>query len=152
MIHFRRCCVLAVLMFWLGGLTFYGTVVIPVGRATIGQPSQSIITRQVTFVFNISAALLLLPLAWDQFASSVRSRGRWLVWLGFGLVLPPLHWLYLQLTALMDGAQSSFGSFQAVHRCYLWLNGLQWLLAVVYFVLLVAAWRREDREVEKSVD
>lgn len=150
MILFRRFFVLAVLMFWLGGLTFYGAVVIPIGRMTIGQPSQSLITRQVAWVLNLSAVVLLLPLAWDQLSGRVRSRQRWLVWLGFGLCVPPLHWLHMQMSAMMDGASSPFGTFHAVHRAYLWINMLQWVLALVYLALMLRAWRREDRELCKT--
>jgi len=150
MILFRRFFVLTVLMFWLGGLTFYGAVVIPIGRMTIGQPSQSLITRQVAWVLNLSAAVLLLPLAWDQFSSLVRSRRRWLVWLVFGLCIPPLHWLHMQMSAMMDGASSPFGTFYAVHRVYLWINMLQWMLALVYLALMLRAWRREDGELSKT--
>ena len=150
MILFRRFFVLAVLMFWLGGLTFYGAVVIPIGRLTIGQPSQSLITRQVAWVLNLSAAVLLLPLAWDQCTSLVRSRRRWLVWLGFGLCIPPLHGLHMQMSAMMDGAPSPFETFSTVHRLYLWLSTLQWVLAVVYLALMLRAWRREDGELSKT--
>src|SRR2546428_9021513 len=71
----RRFLVLAALMFWQGGFTFYAAVVVPVGQQVLGSDlEQGFITRQVTQWLNVAGAVALVPLAWDVLAAERRRR------------------------------------------------------------------------------
>ena len=83
LILFRRFLVLVALMFWLGGFTFYASVVVPVGQRELGSHlEQGFITRQVTNYLNLSGAVALVVLAWDVAASRESSRASTLDSLG----------------------------------------------------------------------
>lgn len=149
----RRFLVLAVLVFWQGGFTFYAAVVIPVGREVLGaHRAQAAITRQVTNYLNVAGALALAPLAWDAVAARGASQRRyvlrWGCWAGMALTLALLAGLHLHLDALMDQdttAGADRPTFYAAHRWYLLVSTLQWACAVAYTVLAVLAWREDDR-------
>ena len=83
MILARRYLVLAALLFWQGGFTFYAVVVVPVGQEVLGShKEQGFITREVTKYLNWAGAIALVPLAWDLAATRERTvltrRLRWL--------------------------------------------------------------------------
>ena len=61
----RRFSVIAALMFWQGGFTFYAAVVVPIGQENLGHEEQGFITREVTNYLNLAGAAALLLLAWD---------------------------------------------------------------------------------------
>src|SRR5438876_4032563 len=103
----RRFLVLAALMFWQGGFTFYAAVVVPVGQAELGSHlQQGFITREVTNYLNLSGAAALMFLAWDVAASKEKSRTirwtRWTAWLGMAAILVPLLCLHQHLEQLLD--------------------------------------------------
>jgi hypothetical protein len=146
--------VLIALMFWQGGFTFYAAVVVPIGQGVLqSHLEQGFITRQVTNYLNVSGAVALLCLAWDGMASkdpaAIRRRVRWIAWLVMVLSLAMLVWLHGSLDQLLDPENKSLldrRPFRSLHRLYLWISTLQWVFAVVYSSLTLAAWRREDRE------
>jgi hypothetical protein len=146
----RRSLVLAALMFWQGGFTFYGAVVIPVGLHEIGR-LQSRVTGPVTGWLNLAGLVALVPFAWDAFRRRAPTGWRRLVcriaWLGMAATLGLLFVLHSLLAQAMD-AGTSFADphFQTLHRAYLWVGTAQWGCAVVYAVGSLAAWRAEDRE------
>src|SRR5947209_2556962 len=95
----RRLLVLAALMFWQGGFTFYGAVVIPIGsRILRSHMEQGVITRSVTDYLNAAGAAVLLLWAWDIFSAGDtarwRRRLRWTLWLLLLLTLTILIWLH----------------------------------------------------------
>src|SRR5438876_5279219 len=103
----RRFLVLAALMFWQGGFTFYAAVVVPVGQEELGSHlQQGFITRQVTNYLNLSGAIALLVLAWDVAAANDPSRprrtARWATWTGMVLILFALAWLHQHLDQLLN--------------------------------------------------
>jgi hypothetical protein len=153
---FRRFLVVAALMFWQGGFTFYAAVVVPVGeKALDSRLAQGYVTRQVSNYLNLSGALALLPLGWDLLASRDgscwRRRLRWIAWTLMLLFLSVLVWLHPRLDALL--AQESFAildseQFRAGHRWYLWISTAQWGCCVGYVWLMLGAWRWEDYGIE----
>src|SRR6516162_4956999 len=122
----RHFLVLAALMFWQGGFTFYAAVVVPVGQEELGSHlQQGFITRQVTHYLNLSGAIALVLLAWDMYAASDRSRVRrwlrWTAWVGMVVTLLALAWLHLHLEQLLDVELRELTNpkaFRAGHRWY----------------------------------
>lgn len=149
----RRFLVLAALMFWQGGFTFYASIVVPVGQEELGSHlQQGFITRKVTNYLNLTGACALVFLAWDVAASRERSRPRrwirWAAWTGMVVVLMLLAWLHPHLDQLLDLEMRELADAQAFrtgHRWYLWLSSVQWLFALVYAALTLQAWQAEDR-------
>jgi hypothetical protein len=151
MLTLRRFLVLAALMFWQGGFTFYASVVVPVGQAALGHAGQGAITRQVTNYLNLSGAAALVILAWDVALagdpSLTRQRLRWLAWGAMALTLGALAWFHVQLDGLLDQRASSGmdrDAFKRVHSVYLWISTLQWAFAGWYAILSLRTWRSVD--------
>ncbi len=145
----RRCLVLAALMFWVGGFTFYAAVVVPVGRQAIGT-RQSEVTRPVTGYLNLAGAVSLVPFAWDaaRCGDPCRRRRllRWGTWAGMALTLATLLWLHPVLSGQMRAGGSAAGpSFHNLHRVYLWVSTVQWACGLVFAGATLLAWRAEDR-------
>jgi Na+-driven multidrug efflux pump len=155
---FRRLLVLAALMFWQGGFTFYAAVVVPVGQEELGSHlQQGFITRQVTNYLNLSGAAALMLLAWDVWASRDGDRARrylrWAAWVGMLVSLIALVTLHRQLEQLLDMELRELvdpKAFRTGHRWYLWLSTVQWALGLTYVVCTLAAWRAEDQIEAKS--
>src|SRR5947209_11754789 len=85
----RRSLVLAALMFWQGGFTFYAAVVVPLASAELGHLQQGFITRHVAWYLNLAGAVALLVLAWDAAATGTGwlRHGRWLTLAGMAAAL-----------------------------------------------------------------
>jgi len=148
----RRFVVLAALMFWLGGFTFYVSVVVPVGTEVLGSAlRQGFITRQVTVWLNLSGAIGLGVLAGELQLTRDRSGHRLAAWVSWGFMTVcqgVLFWLHGRLDALMQTRGMIVhdpAAFYFPHRIYLWAHTLQWFAGLVFLTLLLAAWRQADR-------
>ncbi len=147
----RRFLIVAALMFWQGGFTFYAAVVVPVGRQILDTPGdQSRVTRPVTNYLNLAGAVALLPFAWDILAcrdgSTWRRFVRWGMWLGMAATLVLLVWLHGVLESrLTDSTAPGSAPFRTVHRIYLWICTVQWVCVLVYLGATLLAWRAADR-------
>jgi uncharacterized membrane protein len=153
LILLRRFLVLVALMFWLGGFTFYASIVVPVGQQELGSHlAQGFITRKVTNYLNLSGAVAVVVLAWDAAASRessrARHRARWVSCAGMVLTLVALFALHPYLDQLLNPELRELvdpKAFRTGHRCYLWLSTVQWAFGVTYAALALQAWRAEDR-------
>src|SRR5262249_15051836 len=144
--------VLVAVIFWLGGFTFYASVVVPIGQQVLGSHfHQGLITRQVAPYLNLASAVVLIPLAWDIWSSADCQRwwrfGRWVAWGGIASTLVILVWMYPRMDAQMD--VENWGildgkTFRSDHRWYLWISTVQWGFGVVNIVLMMLSWRAED--------
>jgi Na+-driven multidrug efflux pump len=150
----QRYTVLAALLFWQGGFTFYASVVVPVGQQVLASHRrQGAITRKVTNYLNLAGAVALVPLAGDLVAtrdpSARRRRLRWWTWFGMLLTLAGLVGLHMRLDELLteSSGASPFDddSFHTAHRFYLWVSTVQWMCALVYAGLTLQAWQAVDR-------
>jgi hypothetical protein len=148
----RRAAVLAALMFWQGGFTFYAGVVVPIGTEVFGSAAgQASITRRVAGYLNLSGAAALVLFAWDAAAARPGRwlrRGRWLAWGAMAVCLVALVMLHPQLDRMFHGEEAYLtdrAAFRPWHRAYLWTSTVQWGCAIVFAVLTLAAWRAEDR-------
>jgi hypothetical protein len=158
MVTLRRFFVLAALFFWQGGFTFYASVVVPVGQEQLGHRRQGFVTRNVTWYLNLSGAVALIPLLWDNLASCdpvrLRRRARGLCWLMMLLTLVTLFWEHRWLDELLlpkGGTVLDPEEFEPRHRVYLWTNTVQWAAALGYMVLMLRAWRVEDMRLDTDI-
>jgi hypothetical protein len=151
----RRFLVLAALMFWQGGFTFYAAIVVPTGTEVLGSAlEQGTITRQVTRSINVSGAVALAVFAWDVLATrsgrGVRW-GRWLTWLLMAAALAVLVVLRGHLDSLFLPDELKVidrPAFRFWHRTYLWVSTVQWGAAILFALFTLAAWRAADRQVQ----
>jgi hypothetical protein len=146
----RRFLVLVALMFWLGGFTFYASIVIPIGQKQLGGPEQGKLTAKVTNYLNLSGAFALAIFAWDLTVLKERPVGRrllWACWAGMALTLGLLVYFHGILADMVRDKHSSSvdDSFNTLHSLYLWTSTLQWLCGVAYTWLTLGAWRTGDR-------
>jgi hypothetical protein len=153
MVLVRRYLALAALMFWVGGFTFYVSVVVPLGTKVLRSTlRQGFITREVTWWLNVSAAVALALLALDLLGRDPvrwRFRARLALWLLMAACQAALFRLWSSLDALMLSKGlivTDPEAFYPLHRAYLWAHTAQWGVALFYIALCLAAWRREDRE------
>lgn len=126
-------------IFWLGGITFYISVVVPLGGSVLGADTQGMVTRHVTRVING----LAVPVGGVILVHAIQRRRRcfWLIALLHFAMLACLWFLHGELSARSDqGTGNWFAdwSFYDVHRIYLWLSTIQWANAMVaHFLFLV---------------
>jgi hypothetical protein len=118
---------------WLGGLTFYGLVVVPIGSEILGSTAQGIITQQVTDQLNLAAtgvlALLLI--------NAVRQRGRLLTlsWVVLAVAQAVLFAMHPRLDAMLNVSTqeiSDAASFHFLHEAYLSVTAVQWGALLVH--------------------
>src|SRR5262249_595616 len=148
----RRFVVLVAFAFWQGGFTFYAAVVVPAGPAALKSARrQGFIARRVTHYLNLTAAVALAPLAWDVAAARDPSaRRRWAragLWLGMALTQGWLFWLHAQLDSMLQvkgGIVLDPEAFRPTHRLYLWVHTAQWGFGLLFLLLSLVAWRKED--------
>lgn len=145
----RRALAIVALSLWIGGVTFYGLVVVPLGGRVLGNAAaQGFITQAVTLRLNLIGLVALAVLVWN----ASRTRGRrgplWITWSAMLITQAALLLLYPLLEALLDTATRSIvdhEAFYARHRVYLLVTAGQWLAALVHMVLAIDGWRAEDR-------
>jgi hypothetical protein len=149
-----RFVIVAALMFWQGGFTFYAAVVVPIGTEVLGGKSeQARITRQVAPWINWSGAAALGILAIETAltrSGRLLTWGRWLAWLAMAGCLVALFAMYPHMDEMFHGEEAYLDSravFRPWHRAYLWILSVQWVLAILFTVLTLAAWRSADRKV-----
>jgi hypothetical protein len=149
----RRFAVLAALMFWQGGFTFYAAVVVPIGAEVLeSHTKQGFITRQVSNWLNVAGAVALPVLAWDLVvaheALSWRHWWRWTAWVVALLALGTLVILHQRLDELLQSEQFQIldrEQYRDLHRFYLWTSTVQWGALVVWLLLALGTWRSEDQ-------
>lgn len=142
------------LAFWLGGFTFYSSVVIPVLHDRLGSPLETgLVTQRVTDVLNASG-FATITLGWIgaflKYPSqqSGRRRGRWAV--GALVVttvcLAILVALHRVLDRRLDGAEMQ--GFYPLHRLYLWVSTVQWFANMVLLTCWAGVGHHWSRETQ----
>ncbi|HTU25423.1 MAG TPA: hypothetical protein VMF30_08505 [Pirellulales bacterium] len=137
----RQYLVILAAGLWLGGFTFYATVVVPTGAEILGgSTEQGFITRVVTWYLNLIAAGALAVLLWNVLAT----RGKLLAatWLAMAGAQVALFVLHPRLDAMLDPATHGVADeFHILHEVYLWIAAVQWGLGLAHVWLVLAAWR-----------
>ena len=117
-----RVLALVSMTFWLGGFTFYGSVVIPILHDEIGGLEGGVVTGQVSNYLNAFGVAAVL--FWWLMAASERTIGAcWARRLRFGLlvvssaILAALVALHPVLDARLDAG--SMRRFYPLHQVYL---------------------------------
>lgn len=134
----REFIVISLWALWIGGLTFYALIVVPIGGELLGETQQGFITQQVTQWLNAIGIAALLALAWA--AAARPGGGQWtsltlLAALHAGLML-----VHHQLGPLLDAQAIEVldpDRFYQVHRVYLVLTTFQWLLGWRHLWLVI---------------
>ena len=149
----RRYLTLIALMFWLGGFSFYASVVVPVGMDVLKNSAlrQGFITQRVTDHLNLAAAVsLTVLLAEVVFTADPSPRRRWMrlgLW-GFMAVCQLALFIghvYLDERLQVKGMMIlDPDTFHPAHRVYLWTHTVQWGAGLVFIWLMLLAWRAED--------
>jgi hypothetical protein len=148
----RRFLVIAALMFWQGGFTFYAAVVVPIGADVLqSHTKQGFITRQVSNWLNVAGGVGLALLAWDVASGKDSARWRyWLRWTAWAVALATLGMLavlHLWLDCFLDPDHLRVlerEQYREMHRVYLWTSTTQWGAILVWLLLTLSAWRAED--------
>jgi hypothetical protein len=149
----RRFLVLAALMLWQGGFTFYAAVVVHVGNEVLGSHlQQGLVTRSVTNYLNLAGVAALVLWGWDIAATrdpaARRRQLRWAIWTLLVVTLGLLAWLHLRLDELIDlGARQIRDRtlFRELHSWYLNISTVQWAASLTLMAATLLAWRAEDR-------
>ena len=120
------------LAFWIGGLTLYALVVVPIGTKITGGTQQGFVTQQVTVWLNwigVVSLVMLVP----------NLRARWMrgTWGVLAVTLAALFALHQRLDALLASGETSH--FYDWHRAYLIVTAVQWLAGVVHLWGVVQA-------------
>ncbi|WP_165073081.1 hypothetical protein [Paludisphaera rhizosphaerae] len=151
-IFLRRLLLLLSLMFWQGGFTFYGAVVVPIGSSLLGSGTeQGFITRSVTNYLNLAGVVALAIWAWELAAvrgtSSGGRRLRFSIWTGCALCQVALIWMHWKLDQFLvpeDATILDPQRFHSLHETYLTISGVQWGGCLVLTALTLWSWRVED--------
>jgi len=149
----RRFVVILALGFWLGGFTFYASVVIHTGhRVFHGQREVGFLTQQVTHWLNLSGAVALVILLCNLLMEKRRTAtwmrsGLWLTWLAMVVVQITLFALHPRLDAMLDIETHRIlpgSGFRATHNLYMNLSTTQWVAGLLHLWLILLAWRSSD--------
>jgi hypothetical protein len=119
--------------FWLGGLTFYGLIVVPVGADILGSTGQGFITQRVTNQLNLIATGVLAVLL----ANVILRRGRFLIgsWLVLATTQVALFAMHPLLDAMLDATTQEISDgalFYKRHGIYLDVTAIQWAALLVH--------------------
>ena len=124
---------------WLGGLTFYAGIVVPIGTETVGGTEQGFVTQRVTNWLNALGVVALL-----SFGANAWIRERtwaivvtWLLAALLQLSLLALHPLLDVQLDLITRTIRDTGWFYECHRAYLIVTAALWLagLSLVWLTL-----------------
>jgi hypothetical protein len=119
---------------WWGGLSFYATVVVPIGSDLIGSLQQGIITQRVTQWHNAISCLFTTMLLVEAF----RRRCRALLVCGVILVVIDLGLIawHHRLTSLLSQNEAISESFYDQHAVYLWMTTIEWSVGLFVMCFL----------------
>lgn len=121
---------------WVGGLAAYGALVLPVLHARFTVPGTAPVTRQFTGSLNLVALVVLI--AWAVALATTGStwrrrtwRAAWIALVVSAAALAAQFALHVALSRQMDLGVTASRSFYPLHRVYLLVSTVQWLVNLV---------------------
>jgi hypothetical protein len=146
----RRFIVIAAIAFWLGGFTFYASVVIHTGHHVFGSHLETgFLTQKVTNWLNLSGVITLTILLanglvdWRQASRHLRTC-LWLTWAIMAAILVALSLLHPMLDHVIDIDAHRFvdrSRFHSLHATYMNLSTAQWVAGLLHLWLTLLLWR-----------
>lgn len=148
----RRLCLLLAMMFWQGGFTFYGAVVVPVGSEVLGSHrAQGFVTRSVTNYLNLAGAVFVMVCLWELVSARerkvVNQRVRWGLWIVMLVSLGLLAWLHTVMDQYLDIESQKIldkERLRTLHIWYLNISTVQWATSLLFLALTLLNWQAED--------
>ena len=139
--------------FWLGGLTFYGAVVIHTATDVLGPHRLAgFITQRVTLWLNVSAVIALaifltdLLICWRSARPLTKAALAigWLLMFGMQIAQFAMHPMLDRLLE-PEGHRITSGSFYSLHRMYLFASMFQQAGGLLYLAATLYVWQQIDR-------
>lgn len=150
LISVQRVFTILAVALWFGGFTFYTACVVRVGSKVVGGLTQGYITKQVTEVLEILAAIMAVGVALD-IATSWKSVGRWMrisqctAWLTMAGSTVGIIFIHHNMNALLDAstmAKPNHDLFSPFHQAYQFISTCLWIATVAYVVMMVSNYQR----------
>lgn len=135
-----------VLALWLGGLTFYSIVVVPLGAERWGTVEQGFLTASVTQRLNWIAVVVISAATLDALRSRNRLRVATVAFLAASQIC--LFVLHHRLSTQMDFDAATIvdgSEFYSLHRIYLLVTAAQWLVGLGIFIRLLLRVRNSPK-------
>lgn len=145
----RRLLVVAAYAIWIGGLAFYGSVVIPIGTRVVGSHTvQGLVTTQVTWVVNLISIPALAVLLWNivserRHASRARRitlSATWGLMLAVQISLFVMHPVLNQMLDQQAGSVLDRPRFDLIHEAYIKLTAVQHMAGLVHLWFVLLGW------------
>jgi hypothetical protein len=146
----RRFLVIAVIAFWLGGFTFYASIVIHTGHRVLGSRLETgFLTQQITHWLNLIGVIALTILLANGLADW-RHANRWIkacLWLTWAImvaVLVALYTMHPMLDRMLDFETHRIvdrSHFYGMHKSYMNLSTMQWTAGLLHLWLTLLVWR-----------
>ncbi len=147
----RVLLLLSYALFW-GGLTFYTGFVVRIAHDVLDNPMDGgLITQRVTMLLQIFGGITVVLMLWNAFQVS-RQHQRFGIALALcafvlGAALVGLTIVHGQLDAVIDIEAYEVidrDAFVIGHRRYNQLTTVEWISALCYLPMTIAAWRSVD--------
>ena len=156
----RRFLVIAAVAFWLGGFTFYASVVIHTGHRVFGGRLETgFLTQQVTQWLNFIGVITLTILLANGFAdwrhpSRWIKASLWLTWAIMAAILVALYTLHPMLDRMLDVEAHRVvdrSHFHGLHATYMNLSTTQWVAGLLHLWLTLLVWRARPASASAAV-
>jgi prolipoprotein diacylglyceryltransferase len=152
MILIRRFMFLLALIFWQGGMMFYGGITVPVMRGKLSaqseEPQRSAITQRVTQWLNLAGSVALLVMVPDVLVLPIHRQKRGLLFgsaVGLQLAIVALHRRLSEMMADPGFYDSDMSHFAPWHSLYLIMSTIQWATMLALLAVSLLAWQKQDQ-------
>ena len=151
----RFLFLLSFVLFW-GGLTFYTGFVVRIIHDVVNDPMDGgMITQRVTVLLQVFGGVTVLLMLGNalQISRSCKKNGFALALCAgvLGAAVTGLLIVHGNLDAVIDVSAADVTDrevFTINHRRYNQLTTIEWIAALVYLPITIAAWRKVDRQSE----